>query len=860
MKRSYSIVGLVLLASIGYTQPAIAQVSADGTVGTIVSTVPLFNITGGTRPSNGPNLFHSFSQFSLPTGSSAIFQNDPAVQTIFSRVTGGSRSDINGTIQTQGNASLFLMNPNGIVFGPNAKLQLGGSFVGTTASSIKFEDGIEFSAVNLTANPVLTVNLPIGLQMGTNPGAIVNSLNGSESGAYLQTKKGQTLALIGGDISLKGSFLNASDGHLALGSVGSNSLVKMTPTSSGWAFNYQGVQQFQDIQLAQKTSLYGDGQFGSSIQVQGRRISLTGQSEINNITFGTKNAKPISIHASESIEFIDSTLSNVIAKSYPGDYSRVLGGNINLEAPLIRLQSSGISTYGEGNSGNVIIKGNMLELLGSPGKPDLSSTITTTSFTGKPGDIRIDVQHLRVVDGSTITSSTDNEYNSGNIIINSAKSVELSGITTQVDDSSGEKTIEQESGGIFTNTYSSARGNAGHIVINTGQLSILKGASISTMTKGDGNAGNITIHANSVEVADPFVDRFGVVSGIVLSVDKSSKSQGGKLNIETNSLNVFNGGQIIVSTDGKGHAGSIDIRAGVINLSGTSTDGQFRSSISARSSTNFSAGEINLTSDRLAMNNRAEITASNTSTGDAGTLNLRTGTLSLDQGSQIRANVNGGNQGNLILHAQNLLLLRNGSTIVTNATGFSTGGNITIDSPVIVGLENSDIIANAVRGKGGNIRINTQGIFGLKYRDRLTPENDITASSEFGINGNVEVKIIGINPDNALNALPSEVTDVSRQIADRCSATKNSSFIVTGRGGIPNHPLQRLRTNRTWHDLRPVNVSNLTTVRPIVNDNAINPIVEASAIEVDATGSIALVAPQSIPPNPGTCVRLATNP
>ncbi len=161
----------ILLATVcGIAEGTVAQVVPDSSLGTQVTQIGgVFEINNGTR--SGNNLFHSFSQFSVPTAGSAVFNNAVDVQNVFSRITGSKVSNIDGILKTQGNANLFLMNPNGIIFGPNAQLQLGGSFLGTTASGIKFADGIELNTVNETP-PLLSVKVPIGLQFGTAPAPI----------------------------------------------------------------------------------------------------------------------------------------------------------------------------------------------------------------------------------------------------------------------------------------------------------------------------------------------------------------------------------------------------------------------------------------------------------------------------------------------------------------------------------------------------------------------------------------------------------------------------------------------------------------------------------------------------------------
>ena len=137
-----------------------AQIVPDATLGTQV-----FGACGITNGSTrGSNLFHSFQQFSLPNGDFAAFITNPAIQNVIVRVTGVGQpfiSNINGAISTSNPANFFLLNPNGIIFGPGAALDIRGSFLATTADRMQFQDGVEFRTTDPA--PLLTINVPIGL-------------------------------------------------------------------------------------------------------------------------------------------------------------------------------------------------------------------------------------------------------------------------------------------------------------------------------------------------------------------------------------------------------------------------------------------------------------------------------------------------------------------------------------------------------------------------------------------------------------------------------------------------------------------------------------------------------------------------
>jgi filamentous hemagglutinin family protein len=181
--------------------PSIAQVIPDASLSNASMTQTLGNttfITGGVQ--RGHSLFHSFTQFSIPTQQAVQFQHPSEIHSIFSRVTGNSISEINGLLQTQGNTSLFLMNPNGILLGPQARLNIGGSFVATTASSIVLENGFEFRSQQPNdIPPLLTMSVTPGIQYGQPiPGSLIQTQG--------MLKIGQDLRLQADQLRLQGQI------------------------------------------------------------------------------------------------------------------------------------------------------------------------------------------------------------------------------------------------------------------------------------------------------------------------------------------------------------------------------------------------------------------------------------------------------------------------------------------------------------------------------------------------------------------------------------------------------------------------------------------------------------------------------
>ncbi|MEH1898636.1 MAG: S-layer family protein [Nostoc sp.] len=777
-----------------------AQVTPDSTLNTSVSqNGNNFTITNGNRVGN--NLFHSFSQFSVPNNGSAFFNNAADVQNIFSRVTGGNVSYIDGLIQANGSANLFLINPSGIVFSANAKLNIGGSFIGTTAESIKFSNGAEFSTINPQAPPLLTINVPLGLQMGSNPAPITvqgtgHSLTATSgmtlaplaripSSTKLQVQPGNTIALVGGDLHLNGATLSADQGQVELGSVSGAGLVSLTPNQRGYTLGYGDIQHFGDIQLAERSLLDVSGINAGSVQIQGERIQFTDGSLVLAQNLGNFPGGDIHLQATKAINLIGTT-SNATIRSGIRDeaFGRGAGGNISVITPSLTLtQGAGLnsSTLGLAPSGNIQIEAMAIDLSGfSPINPSVVTILNTTTLsTGNAGDVVINGNSLLISSGASLSSSTFGSGSSGKVTIRNT--------STTV---TGESPSELYSNiGIIT----FATGNSKTLTLNTANLQILDGGAVAATAFFSGNGGDLSINASeSITVSD------------------------------------------------RGRANNSSINASTIR-----PDPRLRERFGLPNILTANAGSVNITTPKLTLTNGGTVSVTSQGSGNGGSLKIDADTIRLNHQGFIQAQTESGNGGNISLQTTNLLFLRDNSLISSTAGGNGNGGNININAPIIVGLENSDIVANAVRGRGGNIQITTQGIFGLKFRDQLTPDNDITASSQLGVNGNVQVNTIGVDPNSGLVELPANITNPSQQIASGCSVNQGSRFVATGRGGVPQNPNLDVTSDRTWSDTRDISGYRKTSQVTAQIPASPEVIIQATGWQLNTQGQVELIAAQS---------------
>jgi filamentous hemagglutinin family protein len=862
--------GYLLFGSGGLARAQIVPDTSLPQNSVVTPTGTTLEITGGTAAGN--NLFHSFAQFSVPTGGVAAFNQASTVENIISRVTGPTISNIDGLIRANGTANLFLINPNGIIFGRNAALNIGGSWVGSTANSIRFADGSEFSAVNPASSPLLTISVPIGLQYGPKPGAIhvqgeghnlsFNSLddpvvNRTKRPPGLQVNPGQTLALVGGQLTLAGGNLTAAGGRIALGSVGAAGMVTLTPTNPGWQLGYGNIGQFQDIQLTQAASLEASGNSGGSIQVQGRRISLTETSALMADTLGAGVGGTLTITGSESVQIrgvslppagalFMSRLSTDVAPGASGQ-----GGNLTIATGrLLIAEGAQISsaTFGAGNAGTLAVVAQTVDIVGdSPlGASGLLMPVTTGA-TGQGGNLTITTDRLRISDGGQVAASTFGAGKAGNLTIG-AHQIELVGTSLEA---------EEFASGIFANVEAEATGNGGNLLISTKRLQITDGAQVSTSTFGDGNAGSLTVNAQDIEVRG---ESSKSSSGLI-AISRGS-GNGGNLLIETDRLRLTDGAQIATATGGAGNAGDLTVRATqsveLVGATELGRSGLFSSAIVGTGN----GGDLTVATDRLIVRDGATVSVSNFSSrnpdtppgqGAAGNLNVNANFVLLDQQGILTAEAAANEGGNITLQT-GTLLLRRGSAITTNAQGPATGGNIILNTDILAALENSDITANAQQSFGGRVMINATSILGTEFRAQPTTASDVTASSALGaeFNGVVELNTPDVDPSRGLAELPNDLADRSSQVTAVCAGSGRDEFVITGRGGLPEAPAQILRDGTVWEDLRPRQPSPQPIGRLPLTARPAPPtaIVEAQGWLVDAQGQVTLVAQRPLSPLP----------
>jgi filamentous hemagglutinin family protein len=800
-----SLTGIVLGVNAIAIAPAASQIVPDNSLPTasvVRSSETGFQIEGGTV--RGSNTFHSFDLLSLPTGNTLQFAPIAGTETILTRVTGGFASEIDGIISSTQPLDLILINPAGIRFGANARLDLEGSFLATTANQILFEDGLAFG-LPVNTSPLLSLNAPIGLQLGREPGAIE-----VRSGAELAVNPGQQLGLWGGAIDLNDATLLAPRGQLRLVAAANpkgdarQEMNGTMPPIGDIPLNLSSIDllttlsslssQRQPITLQGNTRIdisHATADPGGSIALWGSDLDFSGQTQISANTFGAGSGGTIALDADRlnlderaSISSLTTGLgrgSDINLKvtetlRLRGDTrldvtNQILGRTFNPQALSNGLYAL---TVGAGTTGNIAINTGSLLLdrgtgilatsfgLGDGGTitidaadtvalTDGSLMLTGTLLTGQAGDLNLTANRLEITGGSSVATTTFGPGQGGNLRLNAREAIEAIGSPVNQLASTGgfSRLFLVLPTGIFsgsTGQGDAGTGNAGDVIIETPHFVLRDGALLTAASTSVGNGGNAIVQAETVEVVGVSSD--GRLSSSLIASASGTRGNAGDVRLEVGTLSVRDGGTVTATTFfGSGSGGTLEVSArDLIEITGRRVGSLLPSGLTA--------GSGLLGSEFQA-------------TGSGGDVLLRSPIIRLEDGGEIGvSSVAFGDAGSVRIETDlltldrgsrlvgetqtgggaNLVLradsirLQNESQITTNA-GNTDSGNITITTNTLVGLGNSDITANALAGRGGQVNIVTQGIFGIDFRSQLTPRSDITATSNLGVDFSGTVNI-----------------------------------------------------------------------------------------------------------------------
>jgi len=816
------------------------QITTDGSLGPrLTLTGPNFTIGADLGQIRGRNLFHSFGQFNVGTSESATFTGPASIGNILSRVTGGSPSSIDGLLRSAiPGANFFLLNPRGVMFGPNASLDVSGSFHVSTADFIRLADGGVFHA-NLGKQSVLTVAEPAAFGfLSPTPAKI------SFQGQF-QVPPGKSLSFVGGDVEIRDAILLAQGGRINITSVGAPGTVAFDPVTQSPNLNLGDFARLGSIAIA-NSFLFTSGDPAGTVSIRGGRLIVSDGSLIGANTGDSPGAKTgIELLLRGDLDIDNSQIS-------AGTFGAGRGGDVVASAGTVRVTGGALlsaQTSGSGQGGSISVTatdsifvggrnvGGRQSAIGTLAGRDATGeagpvTILTpvdmnmndgaitasTLGDGKAGDITIDAGRLTLTNNAFIdTSTTSLGGNGGNVRVTAheAISVASNGSVSSFTGGDGQAgsvaistpILSMDGGKISTLT--SGRGGAGEVTLDVARLTLTGGATVDSSTRAEGAGGTVTIKAReSISVSGA-----GSGGNAAIQSDTTASGNAGRLSISTPSFTASDASSILATaTAGTGRAGNIVADVGQLTLtggsridSGTQTAGAGgtvmvtardlvfltgRDPVTGRSSrlsTNAqstgSGGDVILRASNILLTDGGQLTAKSTDVADAGSITIEAGRSFRSFNGSVTTEALQGEGGNIVLTAGRLVHLVGSQVTTSVQSGIGGGGNITIDPPSVI-LDHSQVQANAFGGPGGNVNIVAR-IF-------LTNKSILSASSALGLPGTINIQSPITDVSGTLARLPETILQAATLLRAACQVRlaegRTSSFVLGGRGGLAVEP------------------------------------------------------------------------
>ena len=790
MQRAFlSILSTLFIATLGCLIPrsVAAQVSPDGTTATTVNqNRNNFVIEQGDRV--GDNLFHSFTEFSVPALGSAVFNNAADIANIFSRVTGSSISNIDGLLGANGAANLYLINPNGIIFGENARLNLGGSFFASTADSLLFEGDTEFSAVNPQALPLLEISIPIGARFRDNPGDIVNRsiVQNNEEEVGLEVLSGKNITFLGGNLDFESGHLTAKGGNIELGGLSQAGTIVINQDE---ILNFSEDLDRADISLSNASDINVISSGGGNININAHNLNL----EDGEIRAGIEPDSALSNALGEDIN-IDATGNISLNNSTIENRQKGIGnsGNLIIAADSLSLNNGSniiTATDGQGNAGLIDI--NITEDIIVDGG-NIDSGIFSQVGSGADGDsgaITISATNLDLTSGGRINSLTFGNGNSGLININVTEDIGIVGIVGS--------NMAAPLSSVGSVVIGNANGDSGTITISATNLDLISGGRIDSLTFGNGNSGLVEVAATENITIDG-EDSPRIPSFISSGVGSMAEGNSPGIILSTNNLTVNNGGQVDATTEGQGDSGLIDITAtGDIVIDGEGMNGINPSGIASNVDVGAEGNSqgIIISTHNLTLSNGGRLIAATSGRGNSGSVEVvATGDITIDGEGNSDNTLSGlfnqvmvGAEGNSqeIVISTNNLNVANGGSISASTFGQGNAGSISITAigDIAINGENVDGVPSGV-----NSRVNVDAVGNAGGINISTTDLNLTAG------GGVDASTAGQGNAGAVSVIATgdiivNEGDVSSQVSGRgegdsggiAISTTNLSLINGGR-------------------------------------------------------------------------------
>jgi filamentous hemagglutinin family protein len=531
---------------------------------------------------------------------------------------------------------------------------------------------------------------------------------------------------------------------------------------------------------------------------------------------------------------VEANLVEVIGTSANGEISSRLlfdtvgsgnAGELTIDTNRLIVKDGGLvsaTTSSTGEAGILDVNASdSVQIIGTSANGEMfSSLLFDTSGSGNAGLLTINTNRLIVQDGAKVSAMTSSTGEAGKLTVNAADSVQVIGTAQDGQTSSSL---------LFNSSGSGEGGNAGELTIDTNRLIVKDGGLVSATTSSTGEAGILDVNASdSVQIIGTSTN--GETPSRLL-FDSSGAGNAGELTIDTNRLLIQDGGQVSAATSGSGQGGIIDVNAAdSVDVSGTSTNGQFASGLYFDSRSSGNARGIKINTGELTVQNGGQISVSGSNSGISGDLDITADSISLTNQGHLITTTAATEGGNIRLNVNESVILRDNSEISAEASNNGNGGNIDItagDFILAILSENSDIVANAYAGNGGNINATAAGVFGFRqFEERRTPESDFIASSFLGIDGTTTINTQDVQP------VPLPEQPGVPPISEGCQANRNpetgevasSQFYNTGRGGLPPNPSDALTSNTPqvpW-----VTLEAETQTPPAANSAAEEPLTE----------------------------------